>query len=494
MASLKPNKERKYHVIHGTCPAFEVVVYQDDIRSMERALLERLFFVEENGKFVRPPRPEGGYFEAETAEFYKKFKSFIPHVLPITTQQFVDCYSGKKRQQYQVAADSLLREPIVEADSHIRGFQKVQKENLTLKPDGAPRWISPRSYRYIVQLGVYIKPLEKRLYKALNTFFGATVVAKGLNARDRGKAFEEAWTRFSNPCAIPMDTSRFEQCVGIDALKFEHKIYRYAFPRDKTLALLLCWQIFNRGGAKSWNGFLSFVCEGVRMSGDDNTALGNTLITLALVWVWAEKSEVSIIPIADGDDSVVVLDYSDHKRFLSGCKEWYRTMGFRMKIEALVRELEHIDFCQCRPVWTPDGYIMVREVNAGISKDSVSMTRFNHEKDMKAWFAAVGKGGISLTGGIPVYQAFYEMYIRNSKGAKPMKQYIENEAYKHYKFLGMERTVQEVHPRTRYSFWLAFGLTDADQQSLEDYYRNLDIDYVRGEVERKQYGDLPWAR
>jgi hypothetical protein len=40
---------------------------------------------------------------------------------------------------------------------------------------------------------------------------------------------------------------------------------------------------------------------------------------------------------------------------------------------------------------------------------------------------------------------------------------------------GMKRSYGAVHPQTRYSFWLAFGIEPSQQLAAEEYFRNLDF-------------------
>jgi len=147
-----------------------------------------------------------------------------------------------------------------------------------------------------------------------------------------------------------------------------------------------------------------------------------------------------------------------------------------MKIENPVDVIEQIDFCQSRPVFIDGGYLMVRNVRNAASKDAVSKTPLTSDKLMKRWFAAIGMGGVSLTGGVPVAQSYYGCALRNSKGQTPLDGVFDEYALEN-KFRGMNRCMTAISEETRYSFWLAFGILPDEQIQLEQYYDSLELSF-----------------
>lgn len=89
-------------------------------------------------------------------------------------------------------------------------FVKCEKLNFTSKDDPAPRVIQPRAPEYNVELGRYIKHLERPLFKSLESFFGYPVVFKGHDANVYGQWMRAHWDNFRNPVAIGLDASRFD--------------------------------------------------------------------------------------------------------------------------------------------------------------------------------------------------------------------------------------------------------------------------------------------
>jgi hypothetical protein len=138
--------------------------------------------------------------------------------------------------------------------------------------------------------------------------------------------------------------------------------------------------------------------------------------------------------------------------------------------------LEKIEFCQCHPVMDNNGkYIMVRDPRKAISKDAVALKPLDNYKVARQWMAAIGEGGLSLTLSLPIYQEYYDMYRRNSCGSKPLnsKEPTFRTDGMFRMSVGMKRTPTPISDNTRFSFWLAFGLTPEMQIAMEHYYKSL---------------------
>ncbi len=82
-----------------------------------------------------------------------------------------------------------------------------------------------------------------------------------------------------------------------------------------------------------------------------------------------------------------------------------------------------------------------------------------------AWRRAVGLAGLALTGGVPVQQAFYEAFMRQS-GNKVLKDIVlESGMMRLARGMHFERS--QVTAGTRYSYWLAFDVSPDEQEALE---------------------------
>jgi hypothetical protein len=181
----------------------------------------------------------------------------------------------------------------------------------------------------------------------------------------------------------------------------------------------------------------------------------------------------------DGDDCVIIVESGMLERVTKNLKTWFYEMGFTMKVEKPVYVFEEIEFCQCKPVWTPTGYVMVRNPLKALSKDTTILTDVNSEDKLKAFLTVVGEGGLSLTGGIPVFQELYSYFKRmSSKKEKLKRHYSAFMATSGFSMMAkdMKLGYTEPDPKTRGSFWKAFGITPDMQCQMEEYYRNVQID------------------
>ena len=74
-------------------------------------------------------------------------------------------YVGRKRGIYERAYTSLMVRAIGVRDAWVNTFVKAEKVNFDKKTDPAPRVIQPRSPRYNLEVGRYLKLYEKELFR-----------------------------------------------------------------------------------------------------------------------------------------------------------------------------------------------------------------------------------------------------------------------------------------------------------------------------------------
>jgi len=468
------------------------LAYNNTIQGAARAVNERLFYINEDGKCASPPVPNPETFMKRLKSFTKAFKAYSQFCLPIERSAYPGLFTGRKKERYTLAVEELSRRAICVKDAFLKFFMKYETYNFTIKRNPVPRGINPRFDEYLVEAGRYIKPLENKTFKIVAKLFGYLVVMKCYNMRRVAEILYSHWSEFEDPVAIMADASRFEQCVSVIALMWEHAIYKLFYPGDKYFAKLMKWQLNNIGKARAPDGRLSFKIDGKRASGDPNTALGNTLLTAAMAYAYLEYCKITKHRFfCNGDDAGFIIERKDLAKFMEGAKQWYREMGFRMKFEKAVDVFEEIDFCQARPVITSDGPIMVRNVINGISKDCMSKKDLSKKIDFEAWCSAVGQGGCSIAGGIPIYQSFYCMMERAGKGTAPMKN-VFDEYHLENKYRNMREKVKTIDDQARYSFWKAFGITPDCQIVIEEHYDSTEL--VHGLKEHDLVYDpvLPW--
>lgn len=465
----RPMKERTAYKVVGISSPITFGVHNNSLVNLRRGLVERVFNVEKDGGLQRPPQPAADAFNV-LGGFRDKLVTELPKFAPCTPEEFVASYGGDRRQKvYEEARLSLLTDPVTRMDARLTTFVKAEKINFTKKPDPAPRVIQPRSPRYNLSVGCYLKRLEKEIYKGISRVYdGEAVVMKGYNAHETAGHLRRAWEKYDQPVAVGLDASRFDQHVSRPALEWEHAVYLscYSGHHRKELARLLSWQIANKGVGRATDGIIKYAVEGCRMSGDMNTALGNCLLMCAMVWSYCETRGVKHSLANNGDDCVVIMERRDLKRFRDGLENWFLQLGFTMEVEPAVDVFERIEFCQTQPVFDGARYVMCRNPMVCMSKDTVSFLPMSMPRVAKGWCTAVGECGMSLCGGLPVMQEYYQAMLRAGRGERighhpGLESGFARLAWR------MDRKFSRVSYFARLSFFEAFGILPGDQIKLE---------------------------
>lgn len=175
----------------------------------------------------------------------------------------------------------------------------------------------------------------------------------------------------------------------------------------------------------------------------------------------------------NGDDCVVICESRDEHKF-STVSQWFRDLGFRLTFEKSAYELEHVVFCQQQPVFTDSGYRMVRDPRTATSKDVVSRLSWATEIEFNRWRNAIGTCGLELTRGVPFWESFYGKIWAPATHESSINEV--NDSGMGYMAKGVKAC--RISSRSRYSFWLAFGITPDQQVALENL--ETSISYEEG--------------
>jgi hypothetical protein len=212
------------------------------------------------------------------------------------------------------------------------------------------------------------------------------------------------------------------------------------------------------------------------MSGDMNTSSGN--ITLMCALLYAFLTEIGIKPsvINNGDDAVIFCEQEELPLVVDNLDRWFLEMGKTMTSEPPAKVIEEIEFCQGRPVWTPNGYVMVRGLARAMAKDVVSFkVPMQSDKMFRKRCKAIGDCGMALAGRIPIFQSFYSAFQRGGEGAvlssEEEGRFVMGGLY--WQSRGMKRSSGDIHPTTRVSFYRAFGVTPDLQEYCEEHLDNV---------------------
>lgn len=457
--------------------AHKMKTHSNTLNNLIRGVGERVLYT--NSKLDLPISPKSGIFESRLASYRDRLSKMIGYQSCVTHDQFVGFYKGPRKSVYERAVAGLSVRGVRPKDANLKTFVKAEKNNLSLKEDPVPRVIQPRNPRYNVEIGKYLRPLEKKVYCAINELFGSPTIMSEFNAYRQAEVIKEKWDKFHQPVCIGLDASRFDQHVSAQALRFEHTLYNKVF-KSGELAELLKWQINNRGLAVASDGLFLYKKKGGRMSGDMNTSLGNKFLMCLM-----GKSYIDTLPFAcefvnNGDDCLIITSKKNLSK-LSGLSSYFKDFGFNIVQEKPVFEFEQIEFCQSKPVCSNNVWRMTRNVATCLSKDVTCVTLGHDVRQYRGWLRDVGKCGESIANDVPVLGSFYRMMKRLGSDAK----YSTNahKEYSWYHRMSLNSTCKADTPDDfgRYSYWLSTGILPDMQLELEKYFDQA----VWGESERQ---------
>lgn len=434
--------------------------------NLARGIVERVFYVSHDGGLARPPQPKPGVFTRLSTIRQKLLRCMRPTTV-VMREDYPALYAGRKRAVYQRAFDSLCVRAINVRDAWVSTFVKAEKVNFSKKSDPAPRVIQPRSPRYNLEVGRYLKLFERELCNGFKRVFGYCVIVKGKNADEVGEVFESHWSRYRQPVAIGLDATRFDQHVSRAALEWEHSIYNGVF-NSSELRGLLRWQLKNRGIGRSGGQRVDYEIEGCRMSGDINTGMGNCLLMSSMILSYIQDRGLDARLANNGDDCVIICENRDLSKF-DGLPSYMLDFGFQVVVEEPVHELEQIVFCQAQPVRIGGSYRMVRDPRTAMSKDCVSLKSWATPVEFAYWANAISGCGLSLTRGVPMWEAWYASLA--TLGAAAPVGVVADVWDSGLGYMARGVRACEVDDEARYSFYLAFGITPDEQCAMEDVYR-----------------------
>lgn len=389
-------------------------------------------------------------------------------------------YSGAKRTRYERAAEALCVAGLFIKDAFCKMFVKAERIDGCAKKNPDPRAIQFRGSKYCVALAAYLHPIEHALY---HTEFASSGVpktrniAKGLNSVQRAEVLNEKLAFFQSPVVLSIDASRFDKHVSKQLLMIEHSVYLASNPAPQ-FALILAMQLVNTVFTSLG---LKYRVEGRRMSGDMNTACGNCVLMILMLYAFCKL----VLNLArwdcfdDGDDCLLIVEAKDVSTVQSTLAPQFLSFGMEMKVESPVDSLHKIVFCQSSVVeYEPGRFKFVRDYRNIISKSLCGLRHWQDPHYRKRVLKAIGTCELVLNLSVPVLQSFACAILRNVGGRARDLHYapdgLRARASRDARALGLE--LSKIQPRpiqecARSSFELAFGLSPTEQINLE---RELD--------------------
>lgn len=487
-------------------PDNAIRVHNPSINNLVLGLQERCLGQTVNGVWTRLIPPDEQTVRGALAMSIASFGRHTHRIAKMKPHQFINCTNKEKRYLYMQALVDLERHPITSDDARISPFTKLEKIDFLAKDDPAPRLIQPRAGsrrlpRFSVATGLFIRPIERKLFGWIDKWFingragGLPTVFKGLNSLQRGSLLRSKWCRFSDPVAIAFDASRFDMHVNYGLFLVEWMVYLSLFdPHEASELKELCsWLRNGPGSAKMDEGVVQFIVGCMRGSGDMNTSLGNVLLMCLMIHAylvacrpgsepgdWCEVGD-------DGDDWFLICERGDAAALLPGA--WFTRCGMDMKVEPPVDILEELEFCQTHCVFDGEVWRMVRSPLT-IAKDLVCV-RNRPIPELKKWAAAVGECGLAVAGNMPIFGSFYRKMRQSAKD--PLKRGHADVGYGMQELgRGQDSRYAKPHDDCRISFCRAFGILPDIQEQLERLYDDfvpLWVEVPEGQV----VGGLPRA-
>lgn len=441
------------------------------------SVVERVYLVKTPQGYARcPPFIDGS--ELRVAKFLKELRIAAlkrGKSAAITGQQFVESYSGAKRRLYEQALEGMKNELIVPKDAWVKVFTKDERRKYL----GCPRAIQPRSPKYNISLGRYLKHIEHDIFDGINEVFellghSHKTVAKGMNQAQRGETIRDMWSSFKDPVSLTLDASRWDQHMNTSLLGLEHDIYHMfsdgTCSDNHSLQDLLDMQLLNKGVYRGDDGGFSYKVKGCRMSGDINTSLGNVSVMCMLMYSYFVEKQINFRLLNDGDDCVIVVDRWDVLKVKNSIVEWFLQFGVEMVLEHVGCSIEEIEFCQAHPVVVGTKTIMVPNPGKRLYSDLVTTKNVGGAKGFNRQLGAIAGCGLACSSGVPVFQEFYKWLGTDVKTWVPDSSSYYHK-YRQELIRGMEHRYTRVTEESRISFYLAFNITPNEQKVLEHSFR-----------------------
>lgn len=441
--------------------------HNNSVANLLRGVGERVLYTDR--KLTKCVQPQPGVFEGRLASLKRNIVRSVGRQSPVSRDQFVDYYKGPRRLTYERAVASLVLKPLCSRDARLKTFVKAEKINFTMKQDPAPRVIQPREPRFNVEVGKYLRPIEHKIYDAIDGLFGSPTIMSKYNSVQLAAKLKSKFDSVPKCAVIGLDASRFDQHVSTQALQFEHSVYNTIF-KSHELRVLLDQQLVNVGIAKGTDGWFKYKKKGSRMSGDMNTSLGNKLLMCLMCKAYLNSKMIQYEFANNGDDCLVFIQ-KKHLNKLGDLDTYFKQFGFNMKCEAPVYNFEEVEFCQCKPICSNDIWRMVRNVRTCLAKDCTSVNLGHNVEAFRRWLKDVSNCGKAFSADVPILGAFYNMLGRFGVDGSYEGHTSEFSCYRAMS-KDVHLTCDTPDSNGRYSFWISTGITPDCQLVIEKYFND----------------------
>lgn len=310
-----------------------------------------------------------------------------PKVRPLEASEVLALKRGNTLKRFRAA---LERDRWAARDGRVGAFVKFEKVSLD-KLEKPARLIQYRDPVLTLELSKWLTPIEHALWEYRPDWNnGLRCFAKGRSPKQRAAdlvALDDMPGLYYD-----VDHSKFDSRIGEPLLRLSHDFYAM-FSSDWEFKRML--SLLRRVKGRTAGG-IKYTGTPRRCSGDPDTALGNSIINLAVLHTVLSALGVPFRIYLDGDDAVVkVCSYTDHSdQIRGGCLRF----GLETKVEVR-QSLEYVTFCQASIVPTLKGHVMMREWQRAVSRMSYVI---NWPAKPFDYIASVGLGELHSSAGCPI--------------------------------------------------------------------------------------------
>lgn len=383
----------KMNILGSNPLAYQVRVHKNCVHNQYKALAER--HITDRGYIGFKPDV---WMLAQRKQFRKLSERMEGMTFNLLQREQIPIrYAGGKRLVYERAVEE-LKGGLRKQHYYVKMFVKPDKHPLCEVYTKKPRAIQYRSPCFNIEMATRLVSLEENVYSV--KIHGRRIFAKGRNLQQRAQDILDIWNSFESPVVIETDHAKFDSCVKVEHLKSCHRFYLKYYP-SKRFYSLLCKQLKNRGFSNN----LKYRVTGTRMSGDFDTALGNSLINFVVLNDWLDRCGVQGHAYIDGDDSLVFLEAKEVHKLDFGMFSDY---GFETESK-IVKDIIEAEFCKGKVVRS-DPPILVRNPYRLLSHFNVCLKDFGP----KSWPGLLAGKAVCeyyANQGVPYLQAFFAKFL-----------------------------------------------------------------------------------
>lgn len=477
--SRVPRKVRCFKRIHT---GLEAVLTDKQYAPFDSGSIENIvagyYFRIATCKGKPQPIANAAMFQAATSSFTNYMLRKPPDYLVKQTQQEVIDHqsNAKKRRTCELACDDINSGKVDKLPLRVKAFVKVERTELKMeggKIMAQPRVISPMPRMHRVKMAQMFGCLnEKKIIRYIDEAFALPTIMKGHSLDEVGGIIVKKWRKFSNPVFVALDCSRFDAHCNIEAFQYvERVLSRFVHPSERKDACLLVkalrklkYMLFTDEGR-----YAEVAPHTVLPSGCTITSLFAIILVCSILFHFHEKYGWEFID--NGDDFGIIMELDDIDK-LNEIEQYFRDVGQEVVAEEPVHVLEHIDFCQTRPVYNGRAYTMVRDPKVACIKDCIKINRNITDDD---WRKSVSIGGMILNNGVPVMYSYYRMLGRGISNEAEVKRFALEGGMRMWLHDIELTNVEErkITSEARQSFEMAFGVPVDMQIYLERYFDRL---------------------